>query len=590
MEAKGVHTRFDFVDNDDRESAGDADSDYLGECPKLSQSSFLRTMDALRGMSKPGEGTGGKADNHRGSNLGIGAHQITDGQREREKEEVLHMLGKNTKVSVNLLSDNRGDNHPNGARSPVLREEQKAGGVVAAGDGGKDDGGAAAGAGAAGDKTDFLFVIDREGAMELGHDDVEGENVVGRDGAGARETTEEIRPPPSHDDVRGGATLSADDNSITGGVNGAPPAKQGAEFHGEGGGDGDSAARTAIRNGTETGKSPSGVALVGSLVLAGTMDSDAAVAREEDEGGGAKMTEILSPSLPVTGNTGLRDGTNLGLLGGDNGVGRCADVEEVILTVAATLEVAGTKNNIDEAGCSSDVEIICVEDIPKEGASPEVQQKAEGEDLSAGSLLPPIAGSNGKETHIEVVEMLSDTEDERDCNRTNNTDLDDSADKMEALRDGNSGDTVRGWEDPIELDLSSDSGDSDDDTIYSSSRTNESLSVSEEDRFQISCVMPLDSADDESSSSPPIQQRSHKRQSIGPTGETRRKVVAALRRLGKKLSKSDLTHTIDVRRMARVPIIAVGCRLGFDFDIAVGGHNGADTSRYAASQVKRHKR
>ena len=73
------------------------------------------------------------------------------------------------------------------------------------------------------------------------------------------------------------------------------------------------------------------------------------------------------------------------------------------------------------------------------------------------------------------------------------------------------------------------------------------------------------------------------------TGDTRNKVVRALQRLGKKLWASSLSYTVEVRRHARVPIVTMETRLGFDGDIAIGGHNGADTSRYAASQISRYE-
>eukprot|EP00957_Ditylum_brightwellii_P209970 15364436-Ditylum_brightwellii.AAC.1 len=77
---------------------------------------------------------------------------------------------------------------------------------------------------------------------------------------------------------------------------------------------------------------------------------------------------------------------------------------------------------------------------------------------------------------------------------------------------------------------------------------------------------------------------------FGPTGKTRKKVIAALRLLGKKLWKSPLAHMVEVRRHARVPIINVATRFGFEGDIALGGHNGTDTSHYAAGQVQQYRR
>jgi hypothetical protein len=77
---------------------------------------------------------------------------------------------------------------------------------------------------------------------------------------------------------------------------------------------------------------------------------------------------------------------------------------------------------------------------------------------------------------------------------------------------------------------------------------------------------------------------------VGPTGENRKLVVNALKRLGRALWKCPVIHTVDVRKFARVPIITTGTHLGFEGDIAMGGHNGADTSQYASSQAQRFKR
>ena len=77
---------------------------------------------------------------------------------------------------------------------------------------------------------------------------------------------------------------------------------------------------------------------------------------------------------------------------------------------------------------------------------------------------------------------------------------------------------------------------------------------------------------------------------IGPTGKTRNRVVSVLLSLTNQLRRSSFTHTIECRSRARVPIINCSTRTGFEGDIAIGGHNGVDTSLYALSQVNRFKR
>ena len=78
--------------------------------------------------------------------------------------------------------------------------------------------------------------------------------------------------------------------------------------------------------------------------------------------------------------------------------------------------------------------------------------------------------------------------------------------------------------------------------------------------------------------------------SFGPTGKARTHVVSALLSLTRQLKRSSHVHTIECRSKARVPIINCSTRTGFEGDIAIGGHNGVDTSMYALSQVKRFSR
>jgi hypothetical protein len=74
---------------------------------------------------------------------------------------------------------------------------------------------------------------------------------------------------------------------------------------------------------------------------------------------------------------------------------------------------------------------------------------------------------------------------------------------------------------------------------------------------------------------------------VGPTGETRLLVVKALNSLSKQLRKQHFTIALGVRKHARVPIINMETRFGYECDIALGGHNGTDTSAYAANQIQR---
>ena len=72
-------------------------------------------------------------------------------------------------------------------------------------------------------------------------------------------------------------------------------------------------------------------------------------------------------------------------------------------------------------------------------------------------------------------------------------------------------------------------------------------------------------------------------------GETRRQVIMSLRSLGRALWKSPVMTKVEVRHRAKVPIVTTDTKLGFEADVAVGGHNGTDTSQFAAAQVKKYR-
>lgn len=76
-------------------------------------------------------------------------------------------------------------------------------------------------------------------------------------------------------------------------------------------------------------------------------------------------------------------------------------------------------------------------------------------------------------------------------------------------------------------------------------------------------------------------------QAFGPTGEVRTKVVRALSKLSKHLWKSSFAQNLHVRKNAKVPIVCMATRYGFDSDVAIGGHNGMDTSQYVKSLVQK---
>jgi len=72
---------------------------------------------------------------------------------------------------------------------------------------------------------------------------------------------------------------------------------------------------------------------------------------------------------------------------------------------------------------------------------------------------------------------------------------------------------------------------------------------------------------------------------VGPSGTTRTRVVNSLYKLTRPLRP--FASQMHVRKKARVPIINMVTHFGFECDIALGGHNGADTSSYARTQLSR---
>jgi len=77
------------------------------------------------------------------------------------------------------------------------------------------------------------------------------------------------------------------------------------------------------------------------------------------------------------------------------------------------------------------------------------------------------------------------------------------------------------------------------------------------------------------------------KEKVGPSGRTRTLVVKSLFKLSKPLRS--FSSQIHVRSKARVPIINMITNFGFECDIALGGHNGTDTSSYASIQLSRFK-
>ena len=74
--------------------------------------------------------------------------------------------------------------------------------------------------------------------------------------------------------------------------------------------------------------------------------------------------------------------------------------------------------------------------------------------------------------------------------------------------------------------------------------------------------------------------------------QTRQMAIKALKKLGKRLRKEGYVRpeTVEVRLAARVPIVTLKTRFGFESDILINHGDVIDTSAYATSQVHRFKR
>jgi len=79
--------------------------------------------------------------------------------------------------------------------------------------------------------------------------------------------------------------------------------------------------------------------------------------------------------------------------------------------------------------------------------------------------------------------------------------------------------------------------------------------------------------------------------SFGPSGEIKVLIVRKLnllqRWLRRVLGRVGAIEQSHVRKHARVPIVNMLTSFGYECDIALGGHNGTDTSGYAGAQIKR---
>ena len=181
----------------------------------------------------------------------------------------------------------------------------------------------------------------------------------------------------------------------------------------------------------------------------------------------------------------------------------------------------------------------------------------------------------------DIHDGLDDDGDDDDDDDGNNTDLDidgdstsdDNADKLEKFWSRSS------YKNPINID--------DEEEYVPKRRPRGQSLVSLSSSTTCSVEAKLDESGMEVSFVIEADKHGGKKK-IGPSGRTRTLVVNSLYKLTRPLRQH--AKLMNVRRKARVPIINMVTHFGFECDIAIGGHNGADTSSYASNQMSRFKR
>lgn len=180
--------------------------------------------------------------------------------------------------------------------------------------------------------------------------------------------------------------------------------------------------------------------------------------------------------------------------------------------------------------------------------------------------------------------VQSEVESERDVIEIDSSDDDESIDKMDSFYRRNHASKMgltTAFSDPRSKEIIELSSDSDSDSAPPNLRViggNQENIDNDEDDFELN--LSKNTVDYSASAA--------SRKTIGPSGETRKKVLKALALMGKRLWKAPFSQNIHVRKHARVPIICMTTRSGFDADIALGGHNGTDTSHYVRKLVDKY--
>ena len=226
--------------------------------------------------------------------------------------------------------------------------------------------------------------------------------------------------------------------------------------------------------------------------------------------------------------------------------------------------------------------------------------------LGAGSDMDISSGSDSDSDSVEIVKCKFDESTFKDDDTHVDSDDDDAADKMEQYgkfkKEKMCEIKYLPPPSPSPSDIWPTSG-SDSDSCSSQ----EVYLEDENDNIEVSCFvndpnsctkpaslrssLPQNSkVTDESSSHSENDKKSKEIKifSFGPTGKVRELVISLLRKVSKKLWKTGLIQSLHVRHKAKVPIVSLTTHMGIDGDIAIGGQNGMDTSKFASSWIERH--
>ena len=263
---------------------------------------------------------------------------------------------------------------------------------------------------------------------------------------------------------------------------------------------------------------------------------------------------------------------------------------------------------IDSDGCPDDKEVKPTEDPATVTDTSRGSSIFEEEDEENKEEESPPSGNIRLVSNVDgTIKELNESEGTLSANEMSDSD-DDSADKLASLKERERQATSQhpvdsmsvraiskvGEQEVIEID-----DDEDDEHDLDEDEDDEPLKVETRPRSRslISLCSATTCSDneerewDESGMEVSFVSNGKSKSTVPELSEEMRvKVIRALNALGRRLRGCLPLHHLHVRKKARVPIINLQTRYGYECDIAVGGHQGMDTSGYAVAQCRRFQR